>query len=109
MSCERVSAPGRVKCAVEAKATAGRSITWADVALVELPDFVVALKGRIGPSDVTEHEVSSQRWAFGVVARKRGEGTLKARVRLVVCESGDASTGRCTPVTVDAEALVHAG
>ncbi|HVJ88782.1 MAG TPA: hypothetical protein VM580_03195, partial [Labilithrix sp.] len=51
MRCERAAGPGRVKCAVEARATGGRSIAWADVALIGLPDFTSALKGRIGPAD----------------------------------------------------------
>lgn len=122
MQCERVAEPGRVKCSIEAKlppvdaggggAATTRSIAWADVALIELPDFTAALKGRIGSADATARDANRQTWAFGLVARKAGEGEAKARVRAVVCEastSPNARAPRCTPVTVDVKALVHVG
>ena len=111
MKCERATEPGRVKCSIEAHVSGGRSIAWADVALVELPDFTAALKGRIGPSDATSREAASQRWAFGLVARKTGEGEARARVRALVCEpkAGAASAPKCQPVVVDVKALVHVG
>lgn len=111
MQCDRAAEPGRVKCSVEAKATGGRSIAWADVAIVELPDLASALKGRIGPADATSRDTASQRWAFGLVARKTGEGEARARVRAVVCEPGatDAGAPKCAPVTIDVRAVVHVG
>jgi hypothetical protein len=111
MTCDRAAEPGRVKCSVEARATGGRSISWADVVLVELPDFTAALKGRIGPADATSRDASSQQWAFGLVARRVGEGEAKARVRVVVCEAsvGDASAPTCAPATVDVRAIVRVG
>lgn len=112
MTCDRTTGPGRVRCSVEARATGGQSIAWADVVLVELPDFAAALKGRIGPSDVTAHDAASEQWAFGLVARKAGEGTLKARVRAVVCEHAaehDAGPPRCAPVTLEVRTVVHVG
>ena len=110
MQCDRAAEPGRVKCSVEARATGGRSIAWADVAIVELPELASALKGRIGPSDATARDATSQKWAFGLVARKTGEGEARARVRAVVCEAApDAGPSKCAPVTVDVRALVHVG
>jgi hypothetical protein len=111
MQCERATEPGRVKCSIEARAAGGRSIAWADVALLELPEFISALKGRIGPADATSHEPALQRWAFGLVAKKTGEGEAKARVRAVVCDvaGGDAAAPRCAPTTVDVRATVHVG
>lgn len=107
MSCEPASEPGRVKCSVEARVTDGRSVAWADVVLVELPELATALKGRLGPSDVMARDASSVRWAFGLVAKKSGEGPVKARVRASVCEAGDAGPLRCAPVSVDVRALVQ--
>jgi len=112
MSCERAAEPGRVKCAVEVRAAGGRSISWADVAILELPAFTSALKGRIGPGDATYRDAASQRWAFGLVARTPGNGEAKARIRAVVCDpstAGDAASSRCVPATVDVRAVVHVG
>lgn len=111
MECEHAAEPGRVKCAVEVRATGNRSISWADVALLDLPEFAAALKGRIGPSDSTARDATSQRWAFGLVARKAGQGDARARVRAVVCEPamGDAGAPRCSATTIDVKTTVHVG
>lgn len=110
MQCDRVGSPGRVKCAVEARASSG-SMSWADVVIVDLPPFAAALKGRIGPADSTGRDDSSQRWAFGLVARQTGDGEIVARVRAVVCERPvtDAAAPACTPVEVLVKASVHVG
>jgi len=110
MQCDRAAEPGRVKCSIEAHTTGARSIAWADVAIVEVPDFAAALKGRIGPGDATFRDAAAQKWAFGLVARKAGEGEARARVRAVVCETGsDAGAPKCAPVTIDVGAIVHVG
>lgn len=115
MQCERAAEPGRVKCSVELRAAANRSIAWADVTIIELPEFASALKGRIGPGDATTKEPTQQKWAFGLVAKKAGQGDAKARVRAVVCEalttgSRDGGSGtRCTSTTVDVKATIHVG
>src|SRR5579863_9894492 len=91
MQCERAAEPGRVKCSIEARVEPGPrapSIAWADVAIVELPDFAAALKGRLGREDATARDPSGWRWAFALVARRAGQGEAKARVRFVVCEAG---------------------
>lgn len=111
MQCERVAEAGRVKCSIEARARGGRSIAWADVVLVSLPDFMSALKGRLGPTDATYRDPSAQKWAFGLIARKPGEGEAEARVRLVVCApvAADAAAPKCTPMTLEVRTLVHVG
>jgi hypothetical protein len=110
MQCDRVTEPGRVRCSVEARTTGGRSIAWADVALIDLPEFTAALKGRIGPADAVAKEAGLQRWAFGLVAKKTGEGEAKARVRLVVCDAAaDAGPRQCAPATIDVHTVVHVG
>ena len=108
LQCDRAPEPGRVRCTVEARTAPTRTLQWADVVLVELPDFTQALKGRLAPSDSIARDPTSERWAFGLVAKKSGEGDAKVRVRAVVCE-GDPKRDRCTPITVDASATVHVG
>lgn len=107
MLCDRASEPGRVRCTIEVRVDGARTISWADAVLVALPDFAAALKGRIGKEDATGREPSQVRWAFGLVARRAGQGEARARVRLVVC--GAAPASRCEPVTLEARALVTVG
>jgi hypothetical protein len=102
--CERAVAPGRVRCDVDASVGNGAALKWGDVIVVRAPDFVVPLKGRIGPSDATAHGDDAWRWSFAVVARQKGEGDLALRVRLVVCEGTT-----CAPQAIDATARVAVG
>lgn len=104
LQCDRAPEPGRVRCTVEARVTPGRTLQWADVVLVELPELTQALKGRLAPSDSIARDATSERWAFGLVAKKNGEGEAKVRVRAVVCQ-GD----RCSSLSIDAKATVHVG
>lgn len=108
MQCDRVGEPGRVKCSVEARTRAGLTLSWADVQLVELPDFTSALKGRIGPSDAVVREGTLQKWAFALVARRPGEGEARARVRVVVCADADGGP-HCAPHALDVKAVVKVG
>jgi hypothetical protein len=85
MRCERVDAPGRVRCEVDARVAPGESIAAGDVVIVRTPPFVTALRGRIGPHDATTREADIWRWALGLAAREKGIGIVEARVRLVVC------------------------
>ena len=41
MQCDRAIEPGRVRCTVEARVAAGRTIAWADVEILMLPEFVL--------------------------------------------------------------------
>ncbi|MDB4933897.1 MAG: hypothetical protein JWP87_869, partial [Labilithrix sp.] len=87
MQCDRASEPGRVRCTVELRIDGGRTIAWADVAIVSLPDFASALKGRIGPQDALARDATSTKWAFALVARRAGQGEARARVRAFVCDA----------------------
>jgi hypothetical protein len=98
MTCERVDAPGRVRCDVEARVAAGESIAWGDVILTKTPAFVAPLRGRIGPEDATTHEAEVWRWALALVAREKGSGDVEGTVRVVVCK-GQACAPREVPVT----------
>lgn len=98
MTCERVDAPGRVRCDVEARVAPGEAITWGDVVITKTPAFVGTLRGRIGPHDATTHEAEVWRWALALVAREKGSGDAEGHVRLVVCR-GAVCTPREVPVS----------
>jgi hypothetical protein len=122
MQCDRASEPGRVRCSVEVRIEGGRTLSWADVELLSLPDFASALKGRIGPQDAVARDATSTKWALGLVARRAGQGEARARVRVVACEaprvlpSGGTSASsaplppppppRCAPVSIEVKAVV---
>jgi hypothetical protein len=117
MQCDRANEPGRVRCTVETHLEGGRTLAWADVELVSLPEFASALKGRIGPEDALARDTTSTKWALGLVARRPGQGEARARVRVVACEAprdpapdaGPAPSPRCTPVTVLVKAQLTVG
>lgn len=102
MQCERASEPGRVRCTVELRVEGGRTLSWADVEILSLPDFASALKGRIAPQDALARDATSTKWALALVARRAGQGEARARVRMVLCDPArPQSAPRCTPATVD--------
>jgi len=107
MTCDRAAEPGRVKCSIEAKVDATRTMAWGDVAILQLPDFATALKGRIGASDATARDATSTKWAFGLVAKKAGQGEARARVRVVACEVAQPS--KCAPLTIEVRAMLSVG
>ena len=120
MQCDRASEPGRVRCTVEARIEGGRTLAWADVEILSLPDFASALKGRIGPQDALSRDATGTKWALGLVARRSGQGEARARVRVVACEAVhigpiEADAGplppppRCAPVTVLVKAQLVVG
>jgi hypothetical protein len=111
MQCDRASEPGRVRCTVETRVEGGRTIAWADVEILSLPDFASALKGRIGPQDALSRDATSTKWALGLVARRAGQGEVKARVRVVACEAAPPGSPRtkCAPVIVEVKAQVIVG
>ena len=112
MQCDRASEPGRIRCAVEVRIEGGRTIAWADVEILSLPEFASALKGRIGPQDAVSRDATSTRWALGLVARRSGQGDVRARVRVVACDrpsAPDAGPSRCVPVTAQVKAQITVG
>ena len=99
-----------MRCTVEARITGGRTISWADVEILQLPDFASALKGRIGPQDAISRDALGTRWALGLVARRAGQGEVKARVRVVACEAPRPNaTQKCTPLVLDVRAQITVG
>jgi hypothetical protein len=106
MQCERAAEPGRVRCSVEVRTASPRTIAWADVAILQLPDFASALKGRIGPGDATARDASSVKWAFGLVARRAGQGEARVKVRVVTCEGEGV---KCAPRSTEVRAMINVG
>lgn len=106
MQCERASEPGRVRCSIEVRSAAPRTIAWADVAILQLPDFASALKGRIGPDDAMARDASSVKWAFGLVAKRAGQGEARVRVRVVTCEGEGV---KCAPQSTEVRAMLNVG
>ncbi|MBK6696329.1 MAG: hypothetical protein IPG50_29660 [Myxococcales bacterium] len=105
--CERVAGPGRVRCDLEL-VVPGARIAWADVQVVDTPLFVTALKGRIGPADVSQKERERWRFSFGLVARARGAGDVHLRARAVACRpNGDQE--RCETIQLPVTAAVSSG
>lgn len=112
MTCDRVAEPGRVRCSVEARTAPHRSLAWADVEVLEVPDFASPLKARIGHADATSQKDGQSTWAFALVARRVGQGEARVRVRAVTCErtaDGGTANARCAPVTTEARAQVTVG
>ena len=109
MQCDRASEPGRIRCSIEVRIDGGRTITWADVEILSLPEFASALKGRIGPQDAVSRDATSTKWALGLVARRSGQGEARARVRVVACQASEGGSPRCSPVTVEVKAQVTVG
>lgn len=110
MQCDRASEPGRIRCAVEVRIEGGRTIAWADVEILSLPEFASALKGRIGPQDAVSRDATTTKWALGLVARRSGQGDVRARVRVVACDrASDAGSPRCAPVTAEVKAQITVG
>jgi hypothetical protein len=101
--CDQPAAPGRLRCDVEARGHKG-ALRWADVEIVNVAGFIAPLRGRAGPREAATREEDLWRWSLGLVARDRGDGDVKVRVRAVVCEGED-----CAPEVASAVAHVTVG
>lgn len=107
MECESGARAGRVRCSVDLRAEGGVTVGWADVVIVAVPEFATALKGRLGPKDTTTRDPTRAAWAFALIARRGGEGEIRARVRVAVCDAGEPS--RCAPVEVTVRTTLTVG
>jgi hypothetical protein len=101
LQCPPVEAPGRVRCTAELVASPGARIAWADLVLLPTPEALAPLRARFGPKAAAEAREAAWRFELAVVARRRGDARLSARVRAVVC-TGDA----CAPVVRDVATTV---
>jgi hypothetical protein len=100
-TCEKLDAPGRLRCDVEVRAPGGRELRWSDVEVKSAAPFLLPLKGRIAPSDATTKDRDVWRFAFALVAREKGEGDVSLRARAVTCVDK-----RCAPSQADVVAHV---
>ena len=87
MQCDRAGEPGRVRCSVEVRATEGLGISWVQVEIVGVPEFVVPLRGRLGPSEAASKEPSRWRFPLALASRRLGRGEVTARIRTVECNA----------------------
>jgi hypothetical protein len=94
MQCDRAGEPGRVRCSVETLASAGKTIEWAEVEIVSVPDFAIALRGRLGPLDAASKEPARWRFALALASKRTGRGEVVARVRVVECTDDKRCTTR---------------
>jgi hypothetical protein len=101
--CEAPPTPGRFRCDVELRTSAGR-LSWADTQVVTTDDFILPLRGRLGPKDAATHEPDLYRWSLGFVAKARGTGEVTLRVRAVVCRDA-----QCEPVETEIRGHVVVG
>jgi hypothetical protein len=93
--CEAPPGPGRFRCDAELRVSAG-TIQWAEVLVVRTDDFILPLRGRLGPRDASTREADIFRWSLGLVAKGKGTGQVVVRLRAVVCRGA-----ACAPVEAD--------
>ena len=95
LACRRESGPGRVLCEAEVEATEGR-LSWADVVVLEAPEFAKALRVRIGPLEATAKSERRLRLPLALLAARNGKGVLVVRARAVVCRASGSGQS-CLP------------
>lgn len=101
LRCPAHTAPGRVRCDLDATPPPGTTLSWADV--VVLPGSLAPLRGRLAPAD---GDVRPERatFAFAVLAKDRGPAEVRVALRAVVCREGGCRTSvveKKVAVTVD--------
>jgi hypothetical protein len=106
-SCERKATKGRVLCDVEFEVPDGR-IAWADVVVVQAPQFAKPLRSRVGVLDARSRTDRRIHIPVAFIARDQGRGTVAFRGRAVVCSSASARE-TCSPVTHDAAVELKVG
>jgi hypothetical protein len=107
IQCTPTSEAGRVRCEVQA-AVAGGTIRWADAEILQVPEMVTPLRGRIGPRDAILKEPHLWRLSLALVGKRAGEGPVQVRVRVVVCDAVDGKE-RCLPLSAEATGRVKIG
>ncbi len=107
LACTPAGEPGRVRCEVEAQVP-GAQIKWADAEILQVPEMITPLKGRIGPRDAAVKEPQLWRLSLALVAKRTGEGPVVVRVRVVACQTVEGKE-RCVPLAVEATGRVKVG
>src|SRR5262245_49992884 len=106
LSCQRRPTPGRVLCELEIELASG-ALRWADVLVVEAPEFAQPLRSRVGPNALFMKTERRQRLQLALAATRLGQGTLRVQARAVRCP--DASGQNCRALVREAEASVAVG
>jgi hypothetical protein len=107
LSCAHRSSPGRVVCELELEVTSG-SLVWADLVVVEAPDFAPPLRSRVGPGEARATTNDRIRLPVALVAHEEGTGRLAVRGRAVRCS--ESESGRtCVPESLVTTARVVVG
>jgi hypothetical protein len=106
-SCERKATKGRVLCDVEFEVPEGR-IAWADVLVVQAPQFAKPLRSRVGVLDARSRTDRRIHIPVAFIARDQGRGTVAFRGRAVVC-SPTSARETCAPATHDVSVELKVG
>jgi hypothetical protein len=106
LSCQRRPTPGRVLCELELELSSG-GLRWADVLVVDAPEFARPLRSRVGPNGLFMKTERRQRLQLALAATGVGRGLLKVRARAVYC--ADASGRDCRALVREAQAPVAVG
>lgn len=106
LQCQRRPTPGRVVCEAELEVETG-VLAWADVLVLEAPEFAPPLRSRVGSSALFMKSPRRQRLQLALAATAEGVGTLRVRARVVHCPAADQRN--CRPLVKEAEASVLVG
>jgi hypothetical protein len=104
--CPRRPEPGRIVCEAELELESG-VLAWADVLVLEAPQFAPPLRSRVGPSALHMKSDQRQRLQLALAATAPGSGTLRVRARAVACP--DASLRGCQSLARETQARVEVG
>ncbi|HWO13110.1 MAG TPA: hypothetical protein VNN80_26600 [Polyangiaceae bacterium] len=104
--CPRRPGPGRIVCEAELELDRG-VLVWADVLVLEAPQFAPPLRARVGPSALHMKSDQRQRLQLALAATAPGSGTLRVRARAVACP--DATLRGCWSLVREAQARVEVG
>jgi hypothetical protein len=106
-SCERKATKGRVLCDVEFEVPDGR-IAWADVVVVQAPQFAKPLRSRVGVVDARSRTDRRIHIPVAFIAKDQGRGTVAFKGRAVVC-SPASTRETCSPATHDVTVELRVG
>lgn len=109
LNCQQRASRGRVSCELEVDALS-RSVSWADLVVVQAPDFARPLRSRVGPNEASHKSERRIRLPIALVATATGRAELVVRGRAVLCESaGTPPKSVCVPAVREARAEVFVG
>jgi hypothetical protein len=107
LACEERPSKGRVVCEAEVEVADGR-LAWADLVVVEAPEFARPLRARVGFTEAVVRTERRVRLPFALLAVRDGEGRVGVRLRVVACQTGRDGE-LCLPGAVEAETVLRIG